>query len=80
MQILELLRENLDLFYKAVHDNPDSALIEETGSMREDEYYALYELNDELFLFHFSIKTIGRLIVFENVPAALGYLRQVTQK
>lgn len=80
MQTLELLRENLDLFHKAVHDDPDSSLIEETGSMEDDEYYAVYELNDELFLFHFSKKTICQLIVFENVPAALGYLRRITQR
>ena len=79
MQNLELLHENLDLFYRAVHDDPGSSLIEETGSLHEDEYYAVYELNDELFLFHFSKKTICQLIVFENVPAALSYLRKVTQ-
>jgi hypothetical protein len=80
MQRLELLRENLELFYQTVHDAPSSSLIEETGSMDDDEYYAVYELNDELFLFHFSKKTICQLIVFENVPAALEYLRKITQR
>ena len=80
MQTIELLRENLELFYKTVHDDPSSSLIEETGSMDDDDYYAVYELNDELFLFHFSKKTICQLIVFENVPAALGYLRRITQR
>ncbi|MBL7961135.1 hypothetical protein JNL27_12960 [bacterium] len=54
-------------------------MIEETGQMDDDEYYAVYELHDELFLFHFSKKTICQLILFENVPAALTYLRKVTQ-
>jgi hypothetical protein len=80
MQRLELLRENLDVFYKSVHDDPDSSLIEETGSLDSDDYYAVYELNDELFLFHFSKKTICQLIVFENVPAAIEYLRKITQR
>ncbi|MBL7995832.1 hypothetical protein JNM05_10730 [bacterium] len=79
MQTLELLRENLDVLYRAVHDHPESALIEETGRMDDDEYYSVYELHDELFLFHFSKKTICQLILFENVPAALAYLRKVTQ-
>jgi hypothetical protein len=79
MQTLELLRENLDIFYQAVHNDPNSSLIEETGSMGDDEFYAVYELNDELFLFHFSKKTICQLIVFENVPAALTYLHKITQ-
>lgn len=79
MQTLELLRENLDIFYQAVHDHPESSLIEETGRMDDDEYYVVYELHDELFLFHFSRKTICQLILFENVPAALTYLHKVTQ-
>lgn len=79
MQTLELLRENLDLFFQAVHGDPHSSLIEEAGHRSEDEYYAVYELNDELFLFHFSRNTICQLIVFENVPAALAYLRKITQ-
>lgn len=79
MQTLELLRENLNVLYRAVHDHPESSLIEETGQMDDDEFYAVYELHDELFLFHFSKKTICRLIVFENVPAALAYLRKVAQ-
>lgn len=79
MQTLELLRENLDLFYKAIHANSDSSLIEEAGHINDDEYYTVYELNDELFLFHFSKKTISQLIVFENVPAALAYLHKITQ-
>ena len=79
MQIVELLRENLQLIYKAIHDNLDSSLIEEAGTWQGDEFFALYEMNDELFLFHFSRKTICQLIVFENVPAALSYLHKITQ-
>jgi hypothetical protein len=74
MQILELLRENLEILFQAVNACDNASLIEETGSVDSDNYYALYELNDELFLFHFSRNTICRLIVFENVPSALDYL------
>jgi hypothetical protein len=75
MQTLDLLRKNLEILLHAVHNEAGSSLIEEAGKPDADNYYAVYELNDELFLFHFSRLTICRLIVFENVPAALNYLR-----
>ncbi len=74
MQVLELLRDNLEIFFRAIHGASESCLIEETGNFDSGEYYAVYELNDELFLFHFSHTSICRLVVFENVPAALDYL------
>ena len=77
MQTLELLRENLEIFFRAVHAHAEASLIEETGQYEGGEYYAVYELNDELFMFHFSHKTICRLIVFENVPSALQYMHTV---
>ena len=79
MQIIELLRENLDVFFMAVQQDPDSALIEEAGHLSDDHYYAVYELNDEVFLFHFAKKILSQLIVFENVPAALEYLRSAAK-
>ncbi len=79
MQTLELLHENLDIIFAAVHGDPDSSLIEESGRKEDNDYYALYELNDELFLFHFSRSALCRLMVFENVPSALAHLRRITK-
>ena len=56
IQTLELLRENVEIFFHAVHDRPEACLIEETGNVDSDDYYALVELNDELFLFHFPAR------------------------
>jgi hypothetical protein len=80
MQSLELLRENLEIIFHAVHDRPEASLIEETGNFNSDDYCVVVELNDELFFFHFSNKTICRLIVFENVPEALRYLHALESK
>jgi hypothetical protein len=79
MQTLELLRENLEILYQAVDGHPESSLIEEHGKPEGNDFFAVYELNDELFLFHFARNTISQLIVFESVPDALKYLRSVTQ-
>ncbi len=78
-QTLELLRENLQILRHAVHGQDDSSLLEEHGHPDADDYYAVYELNDEIFLFHFSRTTICRLVVFDNVPEGLKYLQAVTK-
>ncbi|MCB0833189.1 MAG: hypothetical protein KDC45_06980 [Bacteroidetes bacterium] len=78
IQRLELLRENLEFFLHSVSGHEKSALIEETGSIWGDEYYALYEMNDEVFLFHLSRKSLSELFIFENVPAGLEYLAKTT--
>ncbi|MBX7151744.1 hypothetical protein K1X84_08890 [bacterium] len=73
MQYIDLLHENLEIFVQVFKTNPDASLIEERTEL--NHRLAVYELNDEVFVFHFSDTALSQLIVFENVPAALQFLR-----
>ncbi|NUM80534.1 hypothetical protein HUU42_06970 [bacterium] len=73
MQHVDLLRENLEIFFQAVHAHADASLIEERSEL--NHRLAVYELNDEVFLFHFSDTSLSQLMIFENVPEALHFLR-----
>lgn len=77
MQSIELLRENLQILYDAVHREEQSSLLEEHGRPDEETFYAIYELNDEIFLFHFSRTTLCHLTVFDNVPEGLKHLHEI---
>lgn len=73
MQSVDLLRENLEVFFQAVQAHADASLIEERTEL--NHRLAVYELNDEVFLFLFSDTGLCRLMMFDNVPAALQFLR-----